>query len=195
MLLHGHGLPAPLRCGAPSKTPQFSNDIKIDDGAEKSENHHGDTNRVLMETASRGVDACGSSESRKTDSDAQAANGDDCGAGALKNGEDKAGPIEKCHAEEPHPDGARGSLRLRNSCRGLCLFTHELIGSPKPLSSSCLETESGSGSLRAGGAAVDPSLHLSNGLRTGEGRRCSTVAGIPSPADEIIGRNMFEKLP
>src|SRR5207302_1488577 len=73
-----------------------------------------------METTSRGVDACGSSESRKTDSDAQAANGDDCGAGALKNGEDKAGPIETCSKSccKERPPVCLGSLSWRQSCKG-----------------------------------------------------------------------------
>jgi hypothetical protein len=47
---------------------------------------------------------------------------------------------------------------------------------------------------RTGGAVFHPFFHCSNKLRSLEWRKCAAVSGIPSPADQIIGRHVREDL-
>jgi hypothetical protein len=47
--------------------------------------------------------------------------------------------------------------------------------------------------LRAGRAAVDPNLQLSNGFGAVERRQCPAVAWIPAPTDQIVLGNMIEE--
>ena len=46
----------------------------------------------------------------------------------------------------------------------------------------------------ASGAAVDPELHLGDGVGTGERRKCAAFAGIPAPTDQIVSGDMLEEL-
>src|SRR5258708_36783377 len=46
----------------------------------------------------------------------------------------------------------------------------------------------------AGGAAVDPDLHLGHGVRATEWRESAAIAGIPAPADKFVICNVFEEL-
>jgi hypothetical protein len=48
--------------------------------------------------------------------------------------------------------------------------------------------------LGAGGATVDPELHLGDGVGTAKRGRRAAVTRIPAPANEIVGRNVFEEL-
>lgn len=52
-----------------------------------------------METAGGGVNASGCGECRKADGDAKAADGDNGGTGALKNGKDDCGPVQEFWVE------------------------------------------------------------------------------------------------
>src|SRR6266478_488533 len=48
--------------------------------------------------------------------------------------------------------------------------------------------------LRAGGSAVNPDFHLRDGVCAGERRESAPRAGVPAPADQLVGRNVFEQL-
>lgn len=94
-LLRRHRLHPPLGRRFVAQAQHFSDDIQIDDRADKGENHHRNSDGILVEAAGWGVYSCGRGESRKADGDAQAADGNDGGAGALENGKDEAGPVGK----------------------------------------------------------------------------------------------------
>jgi hypothetical protein len=49
-------------------------------------------------------------------------------------------------------------------------------------------------SLGTGGAAVDPYFHLGNSVLAAERRESAAIAGIPTPSDKFVVRNVFEKL-
>ncbi len=96
------GLLTPLGRRALAQAAHFSNYIKIEDRSQESQNHHGDADGVLMEAMSGGVNASGGGEGAEANGDAQAADGNDGGAGALENREGDAGPVEELRVDEQH---------------------------------------------------------------------------------------------
>jgi len=90
-----YGLLAPLRRRAATQAADFSYHIKIKNGSQKGQNHHGDANGILMETVCGGVNTCGSGQCAQANGDAQAADGDDGRARALQESKYDAGPIQK----------------------------------------------------------------------------------------------------
>ena len=77
-----------------------------------------------MEAMSGGVNASGGGESAEANGDAQAADGNDGGAGALENREGDAGPVEELGIEIQDPFLVRSRRYLRGFCVVLYLFGH-----------------------------------------------------------------------
>ncbi|HEY6263559.1 MAG TPA: hypothetical protein VIW93_02045 [Candidatus Acidoferrum sp.] len=114
----GYRLLTPLRGGAVAQAADFPDYIQIYDGSQECEEHHGDSNGVLVKAVGGRVNSRGGSESAEADGDAHATNGDDGGAGALKNGESNAGPSEKLGVDERHLRRGRRAVG-RSEFRGI----------------------------------------------------------------------------
>ena len=86
--------------------------VQVGERAGESKEQHGDANGILMEAASRRVDAGGRRQSRKADSHANAAHGQDRRTRALQYGEDNSRPVENCQpsGEALLPRGGRVPL-------------------------------------------------------------------------------------
>lgn len=96
-------LDSPLRRGATPEAPLPPQYIKVDERSGKREEHHGNSDGILMETAGGSVGACSGGKSSESDDNANTADGEDRGAGALQQGKDEAGPV--------HPTGCAGFWR------------------------------------------------------------------------------------
>lgn len=83
---------APLRRRPFAEIADSPNDKEVDQRAQQGEEQHGNANGVLMKSFGGSVDAGSSGQSGKADGHANAANGDDCGAGALQDGEGDSRP-------------------------------------------------------------------------------------------------------
>lgn len=80
---------APLRRGTRAKAPDPRENGEVDERADSGQRQHGNTDGVLMKAAGRGVNAARRSQRRKTDGDADAADGENSGANALQEGDDE----------------------------------------------------------------------------------------------------------
>ena len=100
--------------GAGAEAPDAEEHGEIDDGAEGSDDEHGDADGVLMEAGRRGVGSAGGGEGAETDGDADAADGEHGGAGALQDGEEDAGEGDPAQAAGAgrSGDGLRGSAHI-----------------------------------------------------------------------------------
>lgn len=86
------GLDAPLRRRAGAQGANAPEDVEVDEGAEGGEDHHGDSDGVSMEAGGRRVNAEGCrGQGAEAYGNADSAEGDDGGAGALQHDEYEAG--------------------------------------------------------------------------------------------------------
>jgi hypothetical protein len=84
----------PLRGGVPAKFANSPDHKQIDQRPKKRQQHHGNANCILMKAACGRVNSRRRGERREADGHADAANGDDGGAGTLQYGKEDARPTE-----------------------------------------------------------------------------------------------------